>query len=85
MDGSFPNYIIVGGKELEITIYQIIPELDKEHVKFRELASLQSLECSTPNAQIYEAIYHGKVNCLISGRYLPDIQPCYGVQCPIFR
>lgn len=47
---------------MEITIYQIIPELDKEHVKFRELAYLQSLECSTPNAQIYEAIYHGKVD-----------------------
>ena len=40
LDWSFPNYIIIGGKELEITIYQIIPELDKEHVKFRELAYL---------------------------------------------
>lgn len=47
---------------MEITIYQIIPELDKKHMKFRDLTYLENLEYSTPSAQIYEAIYHGKVD-----------------------
>lgn len=44
-----------------ISIYQIIPELDTDHIKYMDLDFMQRHGYENPPANIYKAVYHGEV------------------------
>ena len=47
---------------MKVTIYQIIPELDEQHLMYMDLSYVQQKGYDTPPAWLYEAVYHGNVN-----------------------
>ncbi len=47
---------------MKITLYQIIPERDDDHLMFRELQFIQTASGNRVPAEIYEAVYQGELN-----------------------
>ncbi len=47
---------------MKITLYQIIPELDNDHLMFRELQFIQTASGNRVPAEIYEAVYQGELD-----------------------
>lgn len=47
---------------MKISIYQIIPELDTERLKFMDLNFMKQQGYENPPAGIYKAVYHGEVD-----------------------
>lgn len=45
-----------------ITIYQIMPELDTDRIKFMDLDFMKRHGYETPPADLYKAVYHGDVD-----------------------
>ena len=44
-----------------ISIYQIIPELDTDHIKYMDLDFMQCHGYENLPADIYKCVYHGEV------------------------
>lgn len=47
---------------MKITLYQIIPELDNDHLMFREFQFIQTASGNRVPAEIYEAVYQGELD-----------------------
>ena len=46
---------------MKITVYQIVPELDNDHLMFRGLSFIKTASDHKVPAEIYEAVYSGEL------------------------
>ena len=46
---------------MKITVYQIVPELDNDHLMFRRLNFIKTASGNKVPAEIYEAVYSGEL------------------------
>lgn len=47
---------------MKITVYQIVPELDNDHLMFRDLQFIKTAGYDKVPAEIYESVYHGDLD-----------------------
>lgn len=47
---------------MKITLYQIAPELDNDHLMFRDLRFIKTAGYDKVPAEIYESVYHGDLD-----------------------
>lgn len=63
---------------MKVTIYQIVPELDNDHMMFRDFKNLCIACGGELPAECYEAVYTGEVNAVT----LEDVYRIFNIEHP---
>lgn len=63
---------------MKVTIYQIVPELDNDHLMFRDFKNLCIASGGELPAECYEAVYTGEVNAVT----LEDVYRIFNIEHP---
>ena len=63
---------------MKVTIYQIVPELDNDHMMFRDFRNLCIACGGELPAECYEAVYTGEVNAVT----LEDVYRIFNIEHP---